>query len=474
MKNRRYSNEEWVSKARKAWEDKYDYSQVEYINSKTHVTIVCKKEGHGAWQSIPSNHISKKRGCPECGGSKRKTFAIFKKQADSAHNNHYSYPEKKYLNAFTKIKIKCPTHGIFQQTPDSHLRGTGCPKCAIQQSTLDQTLSENEVNFRLSKKCGKGDFMVRLVKGAYKGMNSKSAVICTIHGRQPRRIMTSVMTSPCLECSNTKHVRGYTTNEFLKILKKRFNNKYKIHEFVYQGKKTIIKMNCEREGHGSFTLKAAGIHRSAGCHRCAYEKGTPNRLKGQKKALEKSREKREKDWLEKSRERHGEFYDYSEVIYKDQHTPVLIGCPIHGFRSQEPTTHLTSGCRLCADTNLKGLYTKKYFQKHPSEKTKQGLLYYLKFHSKNEIFYKVGITVNTVSNRFAMVPKDKIQYDILEILETNIFEAWRREERIQKTHGDKYRYRPVLNGMSPRDYRIGPSECFSKPLPKKLRVENFR
>ena len=473
MRNSRYSTEEWISKAQQTWGDKYDYSQVKYINSKTHVTILCRIRGHAPFECSPDNHLSKKRGCPDCGGSKRKTFALFKEQADSVHKNYYSYPEEKYLNALTKMKIQCPNHGIFQQTPDSHLRGAGCSKCALEQSSLDQILSEKEVNSRLSKKSQKSESVVRLVKGSYKGMNSKGAVVCSVHGRQPKRLMTSVMLSPCLECSNTKHVRGYTTNEFLKILKQRFKNKYKIDPFVYDGPKTFIKMNCEREGHGSFTLKAASIHNSSGCPSCAYEKSIPDRIKGLKKAYEKSLENRKKDWLEKSRERHGEFYDYSEVIYKDQRTPVLIGCPIHGFISQVPFTHLRSGCRLCADTNLKGLYSSQYFQKHPSEKTKQGLLYYLKFYSKNEIFYKVGITVNSVTNRFSIVPKDKIQYEVIEILETSIYEAWKREERIQKIHGEKYRYRPVLNGVSPRDYRIGPSECFSMPLPKKLRDESF-
>ena len=36
-----------------------------------------------SFECSPDNHISKKRGCPDCGGSKRKTFAIFKEQADT-------------------------------------------------------------------------------------------------------------------------------------------------------------------------------------------------------------------------------------------------------------------------------------------------------------------------------------------------------------------------------------------------------
>lgn len=33
-------------------------------------------------------------------------------------------------NEDSKIKIICPIHGMFEQYPDSHLNGVGCPKCA--------------------------------------------------------------------------------------------------------------------------------------------------------------------------------------------------------------------------------------------------------------------------------------------------------------------------------------------------------
>ena len=35
---------------------------------------------------------------------------------------------------------------------------------------------------------------------------------------------------------------------------------------------------------------------------------------------------------------------------------------------------------------------------------------------------------------------------------------------IQKKHGDKFRYKPILEGNSLRKYRIGQTECFSNPL----------
>ncbi|MUG97110.1 hypothetical protein F7734_34180 [Scytonema sp. UIC 10036] len=54
---------EFVEKARATHGDKYDYSEVRYVNHATKVTIVCPQ--HGAFEQTPSNHI-RKSGCPAC------------------------------------------------------------------------------------------------------------------------------------------------------------------------------------------------------------------------------------------------------------------------------------------------------------------------------------------------------------------------------------------------------------------------
>ena len=47
--------------------DKYDYSKVDYINSKTKVCIICPT--HGEFWKIPANHLQG-QGCPFCKESK--------------------------------------------------------------------------------------------------------------------------------------------------------------------------------------------------------------------------------------------------------------------------------------------------------------------------------------------------------------------------------------------------------------------
>ena len=64
----------------------------------------------------------------------KKSLGEFINKANIVHNNKYNYSFVNYENARTYITIICPTHGCFDQTPDSHLRGCGCPKCYPRHS----------------------------------------------------------------------------------------------------------------------------------------------------------------------------------------------------------------------------------------------------------------------------------------------------------------------------------------------------
>ena len=54
----------------------------------------------------------------------------FINKASKIHNNKYDYSNIEYKNISTKIKIICPIHGEFEQSPSKHLIGQGCPKCS--------------------------------------------------------------------------------------------------------------------------------------------------------------------------------------------------------------------------------------------------------------------------------------------------------------------------------------------------------
>lgn len=63
----KYSNEEFIIRAREVHGDLYDYSKVNYINKETPIEIICSK--HGSFWQTPHNHISG-CGCPKCKATK--------------------------------------------------------------------------------------------------------------------------------------------------------------------------------------------------------------------------------------------------------------------------------------------------------------------------------------------------------------------------------------------------------------------
>lgn len=125
----------FIEKSKSIHGNKYDYSHVQYTNNRTHVTIICPI--HGEFSQNPTNHY--RYGCKQCALAERdnklrKTTSEFTKEAKEIHQNKYSYSKVQYRQAHKKVKITCPLHGDFLQTPRSHLNGRGCPSCKQGES----------------------------------------------------------------------------------------------------------------------------------------------------------------------------------------------------------------------------------------------------------------------------------------------------------------------------------------------------
>lgn len=130
--NTRSNLEDFVKKANEIHGDKYDYSKVDYVNNKTKIIVICKE--HGEFLVRPDKHLSRGDGCPKCanisnGLNKRLKYSIFLERALQTHGHFYSYDETTYTSSEEKMKIICPNHGEFWQSPFSHTSGYGCPKC---------------------------------------------------------------------------------------------------------------------------------------------------------------------------------------------------------------------------------------------------------------------------------------------------------------------------------------------------------
>lgn len=67
-KVKRKTKEQFIKDAQQIHGDRYDYSQVKYINNKTKVKIFCRE--HGIFKQTPHAHIQLQQGCPFCLESK--------------------------------------------------------------------------------------------------------------------------------------------------------------------------------------------------------------------------------------------------------------------------------------------------------------------------------------------------------------------------------------------------------------------
>ena len=128
---RRLTQQQFIERCKQVHGDKYDFSQVAYVNFSTKVTAVCPK--HGAWQAWPQP-LLRGHGCPGCkadkvGDDKRMTQDEFIRKAREKHGTKYDYSKVRYTLANEYVTIVCPIHGEFKQTPTAHMTGRGCPKC---------------------------------------------------------------------------------------------------------------------------------------------------------------------------------------------------------------------------------------------------------------------------------------------------------------------------------------------------------
>lgn len=130
IKQNTKSTPQFISKANRKHGNKYDYSKSVYMRSDETVTITCPE--HGDFERTPASHLFG-YGCNACAGVDEYNTDTFIKRANQFHGeDKYSYSESVYKGTKKKLKIKCFKHGVFEQTPASHLQGYGCRACASE------------------------------------------------------------------------------------------------------------------------------------------------------------------------------------------------------------------------------------------------------------------------------------------------------------------------------------------------------
>lgn len=193
--NKNFSFEDFLEKAREVHGNEYDYSLVNYVNSRTKIKIVCLE--HGEFEMLSNHHLQGQK-CQKCSVSKRKLDSKeFIQKLKEVHKNKYDYSLSEYNGFHDNIIIICKTHGKFSQKASFHLHGSGCPKCSLEKNKKKLTFTTASF-IKKAKKVHKDLYVYSLVK--YEKSHEKVEIICKTHGKFEQRPYCHLQGQGCPEC----------------------------------------------------------------------------------------------------------------------------------------------------------------------------------------------------------------------------------------------------------------------------------
>lgn len=350
--SKKLTTQEFIEKAKKVHGDRFDYTGVEYKGAHIPITIVCKDCG-AIIKTTPHNHVVS-GGCKSCRIiNHTRTKEGFIEQARKVHGDKYNYDNVEYVHGETKVEITCKKHGAFLQTPNSHLQGAGCPKCAKEEMIRKATMTKEEfIAKAIAVHGNKYDY----TDTVYSGVRNKIRVWCNQHkGYFEQFAATHLIGEGCQVCGG---VYQPTTEEYIEMCKKVHGDKYIYDKTIYKNSNGYVWIKCDK--HGYFQQKAGNHLHGCGCPDCGRD--------SQKEKMRNSRE----EFIEKAILAHPtENYDYSLVEYVNSYTPIKIICPKHGVFEQTPSCHLNGcGCQSC-QRSMGELKIIEFLDKHSVSYEKQ-------------------------------------------------------------------------------------------------------
>lgn len=359
----------FIKKSKEKFGDRFDYSKVEYVDSKTPVTLICKE--HGEFRVNMYCHLKTlDGGCPFCktkhghggggGGSLSTDYII--KRCQKIYGDKYDYSKVEYKGGNSKnevVEIVCPIHGsFFKKYERITKRDCGCPKCATinSKSTFNVNYLKNEFIEKSKNKFGdRFDYS----EVEYKNYQTPITLVCKEHGIRfsvrpdnhlstrfggcngcyERYIESTRSSKPKLtEEEKKERRREHTEKHFIEKAMKKFGNRFDYSKVKYVDCKTPVDIIDKESDNKIFSIKPCNFL---------------NLKKGKSRRMSFTTEK----FIERARKIHGDKYDYSKVEYKHNKKNVCIICPIHGEFWQTPHNHLITrkrgngcGCPKCSHT----------------------------------------------------------------------------------------------------------------------------
>lgn len=268
--------------------------------------------------------------------SEKLTIDLFVEKSRLKHGIKYDYSLVQYIDCDTKVKIICPIHGVFEQTPYRHLTSCGCTKCGHDNRV--KSIKNNQISFEdliltLQKvHHNKYDYSLNT---SYNNLESYLNIICPTHGLFKQKIHGHKIGQGCKKCAID--LLFSSQEDFILKCNIIHNYKYDYSLVKYINCYSTIKIICPE--HGIFEQMAQDHKRGRGCTKCYLKRNTKTR----------------ETFIFESNNVHNNKYIYDNSKYINCDTKVEIICPKHGSFWQTPTAHLYGcGCKKCGYNYSKG------------------------------------------------------------------------------------------------------------------------
>lgn len=248
----------------------------------------------------------------------------------------------------------------------------------------------------------------------YTGSHGVVVINCPHHGNFTQKAYAHTTNHQgCPACGTAQaHHQSNRPEVFLSRARGVHGNRYDYSNTLYVTTNQPVTITCL--DHGDFVMTPKMHLQGQGCRTCGYKSNSVG--------LDQ--------FIKRSTEKHGRFYDYSAVDYQRIDIPVTIGCPVHGEFAQQPAGHMRGhGCPSCAREQRHGGFSCEYFDTDPSRRNEPGLLYVMRLYNDTENFIKIGITTQTVTDRWSGQTAG-YNYEVLHSYTTTIHQAFCIEQRL--------------------------------------------
>jgi very-short-patch-repair endonuclease len=261
---KKLTKEQFIKKAKEIHGDKYDYSQVYYINSQIKIKIICPI--HGIWEQKPGNHIHGKKGCPHCANNVKKSQDQFIEECKEIHGDKYNYSKTEYKSVNIHTIFICPHHGEFVKTPLNFLNTKEpCPKCQ-----KNKKITKNEF-IKRAKEIHENKFDYSLVD--YIDRDTKVKLIFNENGKVYEQSPKDHLNGGYpigLKGYRIAKTKTRSTEEYIKQAKQIHGDKYDYSNVDYTHSENKITIVCPI--HGEFEKHPTNhTHKKQGCPKCSSQ-----------------------------------------------------------------------------------------------------------------------------------------------------------------------------------------------------------